>query len=377
MRAWLFAAAGLLFALVPVPAAAQPPPTGQCTPPSTQVAEQESWAQQRMAADRVWQLTRGDGIVGVVDTGVSAAAPQLAGAVLPGTDLADGPGDGDCYGRGTFLAGLIAARPGPGRFTGVAPGVRIFPVRVTDDPTKIIDHAAYARSIAAGIEEAVEGGARVIAVGLVATLGVPEMQEAVAYAAERDVLVVASATVPKNGQLAFPARLPGVLAVVPVAPDGPPQNPLYGAPPALAAPAQDLISIAPEGAGNRAGTNPDLAVGFVAGAAALVRSYYPSLTAPEVAGRLLATADHPSTTVPNKLVGYGVVNPFEAVTTVLNTDPLAPPPAEDLTVPLPPKPDPAPANRALWFAGGVAAVALLAAGPAAVAGSRRRRRVRP
>lgn len=367
------AAGGIVLAFAPAPAGAQPP-TGACTPPATTVAEQESWAQQRMAADRVWPLTTGSGIVGIVDTGVSAGAPALAGAVLPGTDLADGPGDGDCFGRGTFLAGLIAARPGTGPFTGIAPGVEVFPVRVTDDPPKIIDHFGLAKSIGAGIVAAVEGGARVVAVGLVATLEAPELKDAVAFAAERDVLVVASASVPKNGQLAFPARLPGVLAVAPVGPDGPVANAVYGTEPALAAPGLDLISIAPEGTGNRAATGGELAVAYVAGAAALVRSYYPSLTASQVAARLLATADQPGGALPNKFVGFGVVDPFAAVTTVLNTDPPATPRRENLVVPLPAKPDPGPANRAYWFVGGVAAVALLVAGPAAVAASRRRRR---
>jgi hypothetical protein len=250
----------------------------------------------------------------------------------------------------------------------------VFPVRVTDDPPKIIDHYGLAKSIGAGIVAAVEGGARVVAVGLVATLDAPELKDAVAFAAERDVLVVASASVPKNGQLAFPARLPGVLAVAPVGPEGPLTNAVYGTEPALAAPGQDLVSIAPEGNGNRTASGGELAVAYVAGAAALVRTYHPSLTAPQVAARLLATADQPGGPLPNKFVGFGVVDPFAAVTTLLNTDPPATPARENLVVPLPPKPDPAPANRALWFAGGVAAVALLVAGPAAIAATTRRRR---
>ncbi len=355
------------------PAAAQPP-IGQCTPPSETPITQESWAQQRMGAERVWPLTRGDVIVGVVDTGVSASAPALAGAVLPGTDLGEGPGDDDCFGRGTFMASLIAAREQPDvPFVGVAPGVRIFPVRVSDDPPKIQDHAGLAIAIGDGIRAAVDGGSRVVAVGLVATLDMPELRAAVAYAAERDVLVVASASVPKNGQLAFPARIPGVLAVAPVGPDGPVRNPVYGAAPTLAAPALDLVGVAPRGAGHRVASGNELAVSYVAGAAALVRSYQPVLTAREVVDRLMSAADHPSTPLPNDLVGHGVVDPFAAVTTIPNTDVPATPPAENLTVPQAAAVDEAPANRALWLAGGVTAVALLLVGPTIAAAARRRR----
>lgn len=356
----------------PAPARAAEP-TGACTPPSDRVVDSESWAQQRIAADRVWPLTRGAGIVGVVDTGVSAAAPALAGAVLPGTNLAGGRGDDDCYGRGTFIAGLIAAHPGAGPFAGMAPGTRLFPVRVTDDPTKISDHAALARAIAKGIQASVDAGARVVAVGLVATLDVPELRDAVAEAARRDVVVVAAAAVPRKGQLAFPARLPGVLAVAPLGRSGPLSEPVYGADPALAAPAQDLISIAPRGSGQRSGSGSELAVAWVAGAASLVRAYHPSLSAPQVTARLLATADQPGKPLPDKLVGYGVVNPFAAVTKIPSTDAPKPPVVERLALPAVKPPDRAPAYRALAFAGGVGAIGLLIAGPVVMAVSARRR----
>lgn len=367
---------GLMTAFTPVLPAAAQPPVGQCTPPSETPAKTVSWAQQRMGADRVWPLTKGDVIVGVVDTGVSAAAPALSGAVLPGTDLNGGPGDDDCFGRGTFIASLIAARPTADPhvpFVGVAPAARIFPVRVSDDPPKIQDHAGLAVAIGNGIRAAVDGGARVVAVGLVATLDMPELRAAVAYAAERDVVVVAAAAVPKKGQLAFPARIPGVLAVAPVGPDGPVRSPVYGADPAIAAPAVDLIGVAPRGAGHRVASGNELAVSYVAGAAALLRGYYPALSAPEVAERLLAGADHPSTPLPNKLVGYGVVDPFAAVTTIPNVDAPSTPAPENLAVPKPVVEDETPANRALWLAGGVTAAALLLAGPAMAAAARRRR----
>lgn len=112
---------------------------------------------------------------------------------------------------------------------------------------------------------------------------------------------------------------------------------------------------------------------YVAGAAALVRSYQPVLTAREVADRLMSAADHPSTPLPNDLVGHGVVDPFAAVTTIPNTDVPATPPAENLTVPQAAAVDEAPANRALWLAGGVTAVALLLVGPTIAAAARRRR----
>jgi membrane-anchored mycosin MYCP len=367
---------GLALTIAPVPAAALPIdtlPIGQCTPPSTKPIPAESWAQRRLGADRVWPLTTGEVTVGVVDTGVSGTAPALAGAVLPGTNLAGGRGDGDCFGRGTFIASLIAARQAKDvPFAGLAPAARIFPVRVSDDPPKIQDHAALAVAIGQGIRAAVDGGAGVVAVGLVATLGVPELDAAVAYAAQRDVVVIAPVAVPKKGQLAFPARIPGVVAVAPVGREGAVSDPVYGADPLLAAPAFEVVGVAPQGAGQRVASSGELAVGYVAGAAALVRAYHPGLPAEEVVARLRDTADHPSTPLPNDIVGFGVVDPVAAVTTVPDTDQPATPTPRRVAIPVPEQVDPAPANRALWLVGGVAAVALLVAGPMAAVATRRR-----
>jgi hypothetical protein len=62
---------------------------------------------------------------------------------------------------------------------------------------------------------------------------------------------------------------------------------------------------------------------YVAGVAALVRAYYPNLSAEQVADRITATADHPPAGH-NDTVGYGVVNPQRAVTAILDDGAAAP-----------------------------------------------------
>jgi len=375
------AALGMALTQAPLPAFAQDGGVvGQCTPPSVIPIKQKSWAQQRMAPERVWHLTKGRGIVvGVVDTGVSGKAPTLRGAVLPGISLLPGSavktGDGDCFGSGTFIAALIAARPDPDPhvpFAGLAPEATIFPVRVDDDPPKIQNHTALAEAIAVGIKEATDAGAKVIAVGLVATVGIPALRAAVDYAYDHDVLVVASAATPKPGQLAFPARLPGVVAVAPIGEDGP-SNAALGAEPTLAAPAVNLIGVGPEGKGHRVASSPQLAVGYVAGVAALVRAHHPELPAEDVDQRLRISADHPSTALPHDSLGYGVVNPYAAVTIVPDRDPATAAPPDDVDLGIPPEEDPTPTHRALWWTGGVRAVALLVAGPTIAVAARERR----
>src|SRR5262249_44276051 len=140
------------------------------------------WHQDRMAAARAWELTRGKGVtVGVIDSGVQGDVPQLAGQVLPGFDVVNGRGNGrgtgdaDCSGHGTFVAGIIAARQVPGiGFTGVAPEARILPIRQsngTDDGT--------AGGMARAIRLAVAAGAKVINISSASFFDSPDLRAAV------------------------------------------------------------------------------------------------------------------------------------------------------------------------------------------------------
>jgi serine protease AprX len=77
--------------------------------------------------------TEGRGVtVAVMDTGI-ADVPELAGRVTARVDLT-GAGNGDGYGHGTFMAGLIAASgaASDGAHRGVAPGAGLVDVKVAD-----------------------------------------------------------------------------------------------------------------------------------------------------------------------------------------------------------------------------------------------------
>ena len=292
----------------------------KCATPAKTVVRDVPWAQRALGPDRAWVLTRGGGlVVGVVDTGVSAASPALAGAVLPGRDVnTNGAADTDCRGHGTFVAGLLAARPRTGSgLVGIAPGARVLPIRVAADEQQELDPGR----LATGIRAAVDGGARVVAVALGTPTASSALRTAVKYAGTHDVVVVASTDSPGLGSSSgpvYPAGLPGVVAVASIQSEGKPMS--AGGPgsrPALAAPGSGLLSVAPHGNGNVTASASGVAVAFVAGAAALVRDYRPALKADEVRHRLEATADHPSGRLPDPRVGYGMVDPVAAVTSAL------------------------------------------------------------
>ncbi len=283
------------------------------------VIEGASWGQKRMGAEHAWARTTGDVVVAVLDTGVSAATTSLQGHVLPGVDLAGGPADSDCYGRGTFVGSLIAGQAVEGtQFVGLAPGATILPVRITDDPDDIALIDALPTLLARGITAAVDGGARVIAVPLTATASSPELEQAVRAAVAADVLVVAAAGSPTTDAAAYPARLDGVLSVAPLGEDGGVEVSRLGAAPDIAAPSAGLVGAVPDGAGHVVGDEPGLAVAYAAGAAALVRADDPTLTVEAVIQRLMVTADAPTRPLPegastDPSLGAGVVDPVAAI----------------------------------------------------------------
>ncbi|SNY69811.1 S8 family serine peptidase [Paractinoplanes atraurantiacus] len=258
------------------------------------IAEAESDAYRRVAPETAWPLSRGAGVlVGIVDSGVSAAATGLAGAVAPGRDVvAGGRADTDCLGRGTALAAVIAARPQPANLlSGVAPAARILPVRVNAAKGGIPPG-----KLAAGIRAAVDAGSRVVLVAVGAAPD-PALAAAVAHAEARDVLVVAAVGNEKPGADGtpgppwYPAAYPLVLAVGGVDAKGQATELVTGrAGLDLVAPGKDVHTVGTTGPGNYVIGGAPAAAAYVAGAAALVRSYRPGLKAAQVRRWLVDTA---------------------------------------------------------------------------------------
>jgi subtilisin family serine protease len=155
------------------------------------------WGLDLIHADAAHTVTTGAGAtVAVVDTGIDASHPDLAGRILPGYDFVDGdstPQDGN--GHGTHVSGIVAADAGNGiGVDSVAPGASILPVRVLDDNGSGSD-----ADVAQGIDWATDHGADVINLSLGGTLpasglGLGDaMSAAVARAVQRGVIVVAAA----------------------------------------------------------------------------------------------------------------------------------------------------------------------------------------
>jgi membrane-anchored mycosin MYCP len=308
--------------------------------------------------------------VAVLDTGVSAAAPPLAGAVRPGQDVVvTGSADSDCAGRGTALAGIVAARPVTGSpFAGLAPEATILPVRVTDRHNQF-----NARTLADGIAVAATAGAHVILVGTGVPVDTAELRAAVQAAVQRGAVVVAPVNPdgPSGGRPPatwYPAAYDEVIGVGAVGADGASLTADSVAGCDLLAPGSNSISIAPVGDGHYAVGGTPVAAAHVAGVAALVRAYYPALPPAAVRERLLATAE----ALPGR---PPVLDAYAAVTATAPTRAVPATGEGGAVIAVPtPSASPKPGRAAAFLAGALTVlfIAVLAAG-AARAGRRRER----
>jgi len=264
------------------------------------------------------RVATGSGVlVAVVDSGVDALHPDLDGQVIKGVDLVGGSVDGwtDTDGHGTHMAGLIAAK---GRkVLGIAPGVRILPVRVLiGDARKPTD-----QSIALGIEAAVDHGATVINLSL-GSPGWPSLREtrAIQYAYDHDAVVVASSgNTDTATSVVAPANVPGVVAVTGTNSQGQFSPTSVSGPSAvIAAPSDQIANVnsrsAPHSTGYSLGTGTSDSAAIVSGVVALIRARYPRLDAANVINRLIRTADDAGPPGRDPQYGFGRVNVLNALT---------------------------------------------------------------
>ncbi len=313
------------------------------TPAPSPAVTAVPFVQQMYVIDRLTPLATGSGIrVAVIDSGVDATSPHLEarGAVVAGRDFLRGGTDGrqDCNGHGTMVASIIAARKVPGTpFSGLAPDATIVPVRVSEqtesaDGTQVGDTASV-RRFAEAIAWAAEpggGDADVINLSLTTTSNDTGVREAVAAAVKRGVVVVAATGNDGSEQhgnpTPFPADYPGVIGVGAIDSTGKVLDfSGHGRFVDVVAPGE-RVTAAARRAGQTEFTGTSAATPLVAATAALILQRYPGSTPEQVAQRIAATAD-PSPAGPySGEYGFGILNPYRAVTQSLNTRAMETPP---------------------------------------------------
>ena len=289
-----------------------------------------------------WQPAPDAPTIAVVDSGLDASLPDLAGRAYPQVNLSsttpNAQGDGD--GHGTFVAG-IAAGGNPG-YTGASPSSHILPVRVMDDNgvARTSDVIAAAQWILANkdtynikvanfslhsaakthfyldpLDQAVEklwfnGVVVVAAAGNYGTGGVPS---GVLYSPGNDPFVITVGAVDIGSSASTADDSVAPWSAWGYTEDG-------FAKPELGAPGRYMIGPVPANASLKT-QKPDhvistdymqlsgtsFAAPVVAGAAAQLLARHPNWTPDQVKGALMVTARQ-STAITNWAIGVGEVN---------------------------------------------------------------------
>ena len=268
------------------------------------VPDEESYAEQQWWLDLIdapdgWNISTGveETIVAVIDSGVSPTHPDLEGRLVPGYNAIDGSSDAsDIGGHGTHVAGIIAAQDNDLGTVGVAMGVRIMPIRVVDDD----DSIEVSNEIEA-IYWAVDNGADVINLSLGAEEYVQAEREAIQYAYNNGVVVVAAAGNYFN-KVSYPGNYDEVIAAGSLKADGYPTSFTSRITRVdVAAPGESIYSTGWDSfygdywddvfyADNSAVSGTSFSSAMVAGVAALIKSVDPTIGVEQVRSLLKSTA---------------------------------------------------------------------------------------
>lgn len=177
-------------------------------------------------------------VVAVIDTGIDASHPDLAGQlwvnpreVAGNTFDDDGNGYADDVrgwnfatntsditdraGHGTAVAGLIAAARNGSGIEGIAPGARIMVLKVGET-----EKAINLDDLSRAVVYAVRNGADVINISITAQNAPRDLLASIAYARRMGVVIVAAAGNDGSETSDLPGGLPGVIRVGSIGPDG-------------------------------------------------------------------------------------------------------------------------------------------------------------
>lgn len=253
------------------------------------------------------RLARGEQVpIAVIDSGVEATHPEMAGRVAKSFDAVGGAFQP--HEHGTGMAGAIVAHS---QLTGVSPRANILAARAFA-PGQSSGSSGTSFHILKAMDWSIREGARVINMSFAGPRD-PMMTRAIQVAAARRIAMVAAMGNEGPGApVSFPAADPNVIAVTATDQAGR----LFSAASrgthvAVAAPGVEIILPAPRG-GYQISSGTSVAAAHVSGIAALLLERQPDLDPAQLRQILQETARRGATADP--LLGAGLADPVPALT---------------------------------------------------------------
>nr|WP_275983881.1 S8 family peptidase [Paenibacillus hamazuiensis] len=270
------------------------------------------WNLPLIETEKGWSLTKGsqDVVVAVVDTGVDLNHPDLKDQLVSGLNVVspDSPPQDD-VGHGTHVSGVISALVNNNLgVAGMSWYNRIMPVKVLDS-----SGAGSTYSVAQGIIWATDHGAKVINMSLGNYADAQFLHDAIRYAFDRDVVLIAASGNDNTDRPGYPAAYPEVFAVA--ATDSQKNKASfsnYGDYIDVAAPGVSIASTFPHNQ-YAALSGTSMASPHVTALAALIRSANPQLKNTEVMDIMRQTAQDLGPQGKDTYYGYGLIDVVKAL----------------------------------------------------------------
>ena len=171
----------------------------------------KQWNLHKIGAETAWDETKGSGVtVAVIDTGISRVKDLQETKFVKGYDFVNNRVEAtDDNGHGTHVAGTIAQSTNNGYgVAGIAYEASLMPLKVLS-----VTGGGTVADIAEAIRYAADNSADVINLSLGGLGESHLLQEAVDYAHQKGVVIVAAAGNANQNSASYPARYPHVIGV--------------------------------------------------------------------------------------------------------------------------------------------------------------------
>jgi len=280
--------------------------------PNDALYQRYQWNLPLIDTELGWAISKGskDIKVAIVDTGVDLNHPDLKDQLVSGFNVVnnDSPPSDD-VGHGTHVAGVVGAIVNNNLgVAGMSWYNRIMPVKVLDQ-----SGAGTTYSVAQGIIWATDHGAKVINMSLGNYADANFLHDAIRYAFDRDVVLIAASGNDNTATPGYPAAYPEVFAVAATdANKNKASFSNYGNYIDVAAPGVSIASTYPNNQ-YAALSGTSMASPHVTALAALIRSVNPNLKNTEVMQIMRETAQDIGATGKDPYFGHGLIDVVAAL----------------------------------------------------------------
>ncbi|OGM20610.1 hypothetical protein A2771_01465 [Candidatus Woesebacteria bacterium RIFCSPHIGHO2_01_FULL_38_26b] len=280
----------------------------------------KQWGLSKINADSGWDISHGNSNVkiAVVDTGINYNHPDISSKIELSVNCTSSSCSryftSDPDGHGTHVAGISAGITNNGvGIAGIGWDSKLFSVKVLDD-----SGSGYYSWIANGIMWAADNGADVINLSLGGSLSSFTLENAVNYAWNKGVVIVAAAGNRGSTSRTYPAYYSNAIAVAATdSTDKKASFSNYGSWVEVASPGVSIYSTYGSGYEYLSGTS--MATPFVSGLAALIKAKNPAFSNSQIRGKLESSSDAISGT--GFYWTYGRINACKALDCILGVTP--------------------------------------------------------